>query len=196
MCVSELGSIWPGNGLSPIRRQAFTWTKCWTIRNKLQWKSNQNPTRVIHESTWKCRLRNGGHLYTGEDEFSCEMYPPITKQLMGCRSPIYRERREILNKIQNKNLSWKRIYQNGICIISAVLFRPQCVLWVLLKNSQNKWSNKCSSYTGANFRANEIVMRWDRRQKQSEWQIATLLVDWISYLCLETSAKVFDESLT
>ena len=33
----------------------------WTLRNKLQWNSNQNTKSVIHENAFKNRLRNGNH---------------------------------------------------------------------------------------------------------------------------------------
>ena len=51
ICLSELCSIGSGNGLSPDRRQAITWTNVYllTVRNKLQWNLNQNKKLFIHE---------------------------------------------------------------------------------------------------------------------------------------------------
>ena len=51
-------NIGSGNGLSPFRRQAITWTKVrlivnWTFRNKLQWNSNQNTKLFIHENVFE-----------------------------------------------------------------------------------------------------------------------------------------------
>ena len=44
ICISELGQHWFSNGLSPVRRQATTWTNAdlLLIINKRQWKCNQN----------------------------------------------------------------------------------------------------------------------------------------------------------
>ena len=59
-------SIGSNNGLSPIRRQAITWTNAEMLligpyKNNLQWNFNQNSYIFIKKSIWKCRLENGGH---------------------------------------------------------------------------------------------------------------------------------------
>ena len=55
ICVGNLTIIGSDDGLSPGRRQAITWINYWnivnwTLRNKLQWKFNQNSNIFIHEN--------------------------------------------------------------------------------------------------------------------------------------------------
>ena len=69
ICVSKLNTIGSDNGLSPWRRQAITWTKCWDIVNwtrkkKLQGNLNRNSYISIQEnefenvvSEWEIRKR-------------------------------------------------------------------------------------------------------------------------------------------
>ena len=56
--------IGSGNGVSPVRRQAITWTQCWLIVNwtpgkKFQWNLNQNSTIFFQENSFEdvvCRM--------------------------------------------------------------------------------------------------------------------------------------------
>ena len=60
--------ISPGNGLSPVRRQAITWTQCcfivnWTPKNNFQWNSKWNSIIFIQENTFEIVVcQNGGLL--------------------------------------------------------------------------------------------------------------------------------------
>ena len=59
-------SIGSGNGLSPIRRQAITWTNAHLLSIG-PWGTNCSEIlskyKTFHwkKCLWKCRLRNGGH---------------------------------------------------------------------------------------------------------------------------------------
>ena len=55
ICVGKLTIIGSDNGLSPGRRQAIIWTKCWnianlTLMNKFQWYFYQNSIIFIPEN--------------------------------------------------------------------------------------------------------------------------------------------------
>ena len=57
-CVSKLTIIDSDNGMSPGRRQAIIWTKCWntvnwTLSNKLQWNLNRNSHIFIQENAFE-----------------------------------------------------------------------------------------------------------------------------------------------
>ena len=58
ICVSKLTIIASDNGLSPGRRQAIIWKKCWNIvnsklRNKIQWNLKQNSYIFIQENAFE-----------------------------------------------------------------------------------------------------------------------------------------------
>ena len=58
ICVGNLTSIGPDNGLPPSRRQAIIWTKCWdivnwTLTNKLQWNFNPYSNIFIQENAFE-----------------------------------------------------------------------------------------------------------------------------------------------
>ena len=69
--VSELSQHGSGNGLSPIRRQAITWTNAdWLLIGPLG--TNFSEIRIeiqnfhSRKCVWKCRLRNVGNFVKGE----------------------------------------------------------------------------------------------------------------------------------
>ena len=71
ICIGELGCIGSGNGLSPVRRQAITWTNAFLLsirplRTNFSeiWIKIQNFS--LRKCPWKCRLQNGGHIVQGE----------------------------------------------------------------------------------------------------------------------------------
>ena len=64
-------NIGSGNGLSPIRCQAITWTNAalmsiWPLGTNFSeiWIKTQNVS--FSKCTWKCRLQNGGHVVQEE----------------------------------------------------------------------------------------------------------------------------------
>ena len=70
ICISELGNIGSGNGLSPIRRQAITWTSFHLLSMQILGKNFseirlKNKTFLSLKCTWKCRLQNGDHFVQG-----------------------------------------------------------------------------------------------------------------------------------
>ena len=67
ICVSKLTIIGSDNGLSPGRRQAIIWTNAGILligpleTNFIE-ISIAIQTFAIKKCTWRCRLRNGGHV--------------------------------------------------------------------------------------------------------------------------------------
>ena len=65
-------SIGSGNGLSPVRRQAITWTRAGLLSiglngNEFQWNSNRNSVIFIQENAFEIVIcQNDGHFVQGE----------------------------------------------------------------------------------------------------------------------------------
>ena len=75
--------------LSPVRRQAITWNRCWFIvgwtpGNKFQWNLNRNSIIFIQDNASEIVVcQNGGHFGPGGDELMTMMRKVLIKSNHG-----------------------------------------------------------------------------------------------------------------